>query len=54
MKTISTNAGLKVKTSIKAGGGSMNHNRARLAVKTGLKAGGGAKCNHSARVIGIR
>ena len=39
MKTSSKNAGLKVKTSIKAAGIPLNHNRNGLKVKTSIKAG---------------
>ncbi len=49
MKTTTSNSGLKVKTSIKAGGMLANHNETQvrrpsksLKVKTALKAG--AKC----------
>jgi len=40
MKTSSKNAGLKVKTSIKAAGWPTNHSRGVLKVKSGIKAGG--------------
>ena len=40
MKTRSTNAGLKVKTSIKVGGIHPNHNRKGLKVATNVKSGG--------------
>ena len=39
MKTSKTNAGLKVKASIKAGAININHNRGGLRVKTSVKAG---------------
>ena len=40
MKTTKTNAGLKVKASIKAGGLHLNHNRVGLKVQADIKAGG--------------
>jgi len=42
-----TNAGLKVKTSIKAGGIGSNHTRGALKVKAGVKAGYTCLQNHS-------
>ena len=55
MKTSTTNAGLKVKTSIKAGGGGwQNHNRSGLKVKTSIKSGGGGWQNHTRSGLKIK
>jgi len=56
MKTNEKNAGLKVKTSIKAGGGGpWNHNRNGLRVKTAIKAGEvSPMLNHNARLLAAR
>jgi hypothetical protein len=52
--TTTTNAGLKVKTSIKAGGfNPPNHNRAALKVRTAIKAGFQNVQNHNTVVIAI-
>jgi hypothetical protein len=48
MKSIQTNRGLKVKTSVKASGlKTINHNRRGLKVKTTVKASGLKTTNHS-------
>jgi hypothetical protein len=50
----SNQAGLKVKTAIKAGGFTVNHSRPALAVrvKAGIKAGAAIFCkNHNARAL---
>jgi len=53
MKTSKTNAGLKVKTSIKAGGLPYNHNRNGLKVKSALKACG-LPYNHSRNGLKVK
>ncbi|HEX3905890.1 MAG TPA: hypothetical protein VH853_23920 [Polyangia bacterium] len=54
MKTIQTNRGLKVKTSVKAGGlKTVNHNRAGLKVKTSVKAGGLKTVNHTRSALAL-
>jgi len=54
MKTSSSkNAGLKVKTSVKAGGVPLNHNRNGLKVKTSIKACG-VPLNHNRNGLKIK
>jgi hypothetical protein len=48
MKT-STKTGLAIKTSIKAGGLTTNHNRSGLAVRSAVKAGGLTNHNRTLR-----
>ena len=51
MKTSMTISGLRVKTSIKAGGlGTSNHNSG-LRVKSSIKAGGLGTSNHNSRPV---
>ena len=56
MKTKTTNSGIKVKASVKAGGFQFNHNAFGLRIKAGLK--GGAmlplRPNHSLRLLTLR
>jgi hypothetical protein len=55
MNTIKTNRGLKVKTSVKAGGLTMiNHNRSGLKVRGGVKAGGLSGTNHNRGGVKVR
>jgi hypothetical protein len=54
MKSIQTNAGLKVKAGVKAGGlPTVNHNRGALRVKAGVKAGGLPTVNHNRRALAL-
>ena len=54
MKTSTTNAGLKVKASVKAGAfGAGNHTRGALKVKTAIKAGFACHKNHNVRLSRI-
>ena len=54
MKTSSSkNAGLKVKTSVKAGGVPLNHNRNGLKVKTSIKACG-VPLNHNRNGLKVK
>jgi len=55
MKTSSKYAGLKVKTSIKAGGiGPVNHNRNGLKVKSAIRAGGIGPVNHNRKGLKVK
>ena len=53
MTTTTKSTGLKVKTTIKAGGlSTVNHNRAGLKVRSAVKAGGTILCsNHNRRAL---
>ena len=52
MTTTTKTTGLKVKTTIKAGGlMRMNHNRAGLKVRSAVKAGGLMMMNHNRRAL---
>ena len=51
MKTTSSNSGLKVKTSIKAGGLGLNHNRTALKVRSNIRGGYTCSPNHNASLI---
>ena len=55
MKTTTKNTGIKVTTSVKAGGLNTNHNASGLKVRTSVKAGATAlRPNHAARVLVVR
>jgi len=54
MTTSTKKTGLAIKTSIKAGGLSLNHNRSALKVRSSVKAGGLGTSNHSRAVVSVR
>jgi hypothetical protein len=54
MKTSTKNKGLAIKTSIKAGGLAMNHNRSALKVRSSVKAGGIWVGNHNRALAVVR
>jgi hypothetical protein len=47
MNNIKTNSGLKVKTSVKAGGLNLTNHSRSLKVRAGVKAGGLSAMNHN-------
>jgi hypothetical protein len=54
MKNIQTNSGLKVKTSVKAGGlSTVNHTRGALKVRSAVKAGGLSTVNHTRGALAL-
>jgi hypothetical protein len=53
MKSVAKSAGLKVRSTVKAGGFTVNHSRAGLKVRSSVKAGG-FTVNHSRGGLKVR